>query len=43
MTQLTALIKEKQLAKERLTTEFLALQQVQKEQNEFIEQFAHRK
>ena len=43
MTQLSALIKEKQLAKERLATEHAALLRVQTEQNDFIDQFALRK
>ena len=43
MTQLTALIKEKQLAKERLATEYTALQKLHNEQIDFTEQFALRK
>ena len=43
MTQLSALIKEKQLARERLATEHAALLRVQTEQNDFIDQFALRK
>ena len=43
MTQLSALIKEKQLARERLATEHDALLRVQTEQNDFIDQFALRK
>lgn len=43
MTQLTALIREKQHAKERLSTEHAALLKVESDQRDFIDQFVLRK
>ena len=37
MTQLTALIREKQLERERLANQYASLLRVQNEQNDFIE------
>jgi intraflagellar transport protein 20 len=39
MTQLTALIREKQLERERLANQYSSLVRVQNEQNDFIEQY----
>ena len=39
MTQLTALIREKQLERERLANQYASLLRVQNEQNDFIEQY----
>lgn len=43
MTQLSSLIKEKQVAHERLATEYVSLKKVHTEQNDFVEQFVLRK